>query len=399
MLQLSTRAQKLEASATLAMAAKAKELKSKGVDVISFSTGEPDFDTPENIKKACIASLQRGFTKYTPTPGIPELRAAICEKLKRDNNIIYDPSQIVVSCGAKQALYNVFMALLNPGDEVIVPAPYWVSYPEQIKLCDGVPVIVETQEENNFSLQAGEFERAITAKTKMLVLCSPSNPTGAAYTKEDLSAIMDVAIKHNVAVLSDEIYEHLLYDNFTFVSPASLSTAAQEITIVINGVSKAYAMTGWRMGYAAGPKHLIDKVSSLQSQQSSNITSFVQEACVEALNGPQDEVEKMRKTFSKRRDLILSLLRDIPEIECATPQGAFYVFPCIGAYLGKKTESGASIHTSDELAEYLLEEAHIATVSGDAFGAQNYLRLSYACAEEKIVEGVRRLKTALLHLK
>ncbi len=396
-LKISKRVKQLTPSATFAMAAKAKALKAAGHDVISFAMGEPDFDTPQLIKDAAKQSIEQGFTKYTQTGGIPELKNAICEKLKRENNLEYKQEQVVVSCGAYQSIYNALQALFDDGEEVIIPAPYWVSYPDQVKLCGGIPKIVATEAKDGFCLSAAAFKNAITQNTRALILCSPSNPTGNAYSKEKLQALAKIAVEHNIAVISDEIYEKLIYDDFTHHSFASLSDEAKAITITINGVSKAFSMTGWRMGYAAGPAEVIAKIQALQSQQTSSITSFVQQACIVALNEGQHEVEKMRKTFEQRRNLMHKLLNEIPKLHCAKPEGAFYLFPDVSAYL-QKTAPKLFIDDSNDLAEYLLTNAHIATVSGDAFGAPGYLRFSYAASETQIRTGVERLKDSLLQL-
>lgn len=395
-MKFAQRTDALQPSATLAMAAKAQALRAQGVNVISFSTGEPDFDTPQIIKDSAKTSLDAGFTKYTPTGGIPELKAAIIEKLSRDNSLNYAPENILVTCGAKQAIFNTLFALINPGDEVIVPAPYWVSYPEQIKLCSGIPVTPETFEADNFLITAENLEKAISKKTKVFILCSPSNPTGGAYSKEQLIKLGQICAKHGVFVLADEIYEHLIYDGLKNYSIASLSPEFFANTITINGVSKAYAMTGWRMGFAAGPKELIAKMQALQDQQTSNITSFVQKACVTAFKEGGKFIPQMRDAFAKRRDLMLGLMREIPHVTCACPQGAFYLFPNFSAYLGKTTPHGQKISSMQQLAEFLLEKAHVATISGEPFGAPNYLRFSYATSEENIKEGLKRLQESLL---
>lgn len=396
MLKLADRTQALQPSATLAMAAKAGAMRAQGINVISFSTGEPDFDTPQVIKDAAKAALDAGFTKYTPTGGIPELKAAIIEKLQHDNQLNYLPENILVTVGAKQAIFNALFALVNPGDEVIVPAPYWVSYPEQIKLCGGIPVTPFCSEAENFLLSPEKLEQAITAKTKVFILCSPSNPTGSAYSKNQLTQIGRICAKRGVFVIADEIYEHLVYDGFQHHSLASLAPEFFENTLTINGVSKSFAMTGWRMGYAAGPKALIGKMQALQDQQTSNVTSFVQKGCVAALTEASSSIAPMREAFAKRRDLIVRLMREIPHVTCAMPQGAFYVMPNISFYLDKKAPNGKVLGTAQQLAEFLLENAHIAAVAGDAFGAPEYLRFSYATSEKNINEGVKKLKDCLL---
>lgn len=396
-MKLSTRAQKLAPSETLAMAAKARELKARGIDVVSFATGEPDFATPAFITAAAKKALDAGLTKYPPSAGIPELRKAICTKLAKDNALTYAPEEICVTCGAKQAIYNALQVLLDDGDEAIVPAPYWVSYPEQVRLAGGVPVIVAAGAETSFKITPDKLEKAITPRTRAIILNTPSNPTGSAYTREELAALAAVLVKHGVAIISDEIYEKLVYGNFRHVSVAAAYPAARELTITINGVSKAYAMTGWRMGYAAGPRDVIGKMTTILGQQITGIPGFVQQACVEALAGPQEEIERMRREFERRRDLMLQQLLAIPGIRCHVPEGAFYLLPDVTAHLGKKA-GNTTIVDAPALATHLLEEAHIATVAGDPFGCPGHLRFSYATSEKNIVEGMKRLKEALSRL-
>ena len=397
MIQLSKRVQGAQGSATLAMAAKAKMLAAQGHHVISFATGEPDFDTPQRIKNAAKKSLDAGFTKYVQVGGIPELIAAIQQKLKRDNKLDYTADEIMVTCGAKDAIFTALMVLLNEGDEVIIPAPYWVSFPEQVKIAGGVPRMVATDAKHGFRLTPEQLERAITPRTRVLILNSPSNPTGAAYTGDVLKKIADIAVQHHLVILSDEIYEKLVYDGFTHVSTAATSEAAKLQTITINGVSKTYAMTGWRMGFAAGPKEVIAKMKTIQGQQISGITSFIQPACAEAFLGPQDDVEMMRKEFSARRKLMHERLTAIPHIQCHMPEGAFFHFPNVQYYLGKRGPRGP-ITDANTLAEVLLEEAHVAVVSGDASGAPGFIRLSYATSRENIEEGIERIKSVLVKL-
>ena len=398
MLSISKRAMSLAPSETLAMAAKARELKASGVDVISFATGEPDFDTPAFIKAAARKALDDGITKYTPSAGIPELREAIKAKLKKDNGLDYAKEEICVTCGAKQAIYNALQVLLDEGDEAIVVAPYWVSYPEQVRLAGGTPVVIRTSAENSFKLTPRELEEAITPKTRAIILNTPSNPTGSAYGREELAKLGDILAKHGVAIISDEIYEKLVYGGFRHVSVAAACPAAKDVTITINGVSKAYAMTGWRMGYAAGPRDVISKMTTLLGQQITGIPGFVQRACVEAMTGPQEEIENMRKEFAARRDMMLERMLSIQDIACHVPEGAFYLLPNVEAYLGRD-HGGRKIAGANELASYLLEEAHIATVSGDPFGIPGHIRFSYAASRQNIEEGTRRLKDALLKLK
>lgn len=387
---ISERAGRVKPSATLAMNAKAKEMKAKGVDVISFSVGEPDFDTPEHIKEAAIRALKDGKTKYTPAEGIPELKEAIIEKFERDNNIKYTMDEVIVSCGAKHSLYNIAQAILSPGDEVIIPAPYWVSYPAQVLLNDATPVIVETKEEDNFMITPVQLEEAITEKTKALILNYPSNPTGLTYTEEVLRGIAEIAIKHNIYIISDEVYEKLLYDNNEHISVASLSEEIKARTIVVNGVSKSHSMTGWRIGYAAGPKDVISAMKRIQSHSTSNPTSIAQWAAVEALKGPQDFLQVMLEEFDRRRRFLVEDLNSIEGISCLIPQGAFYAFPNVSTVIGKK-----HINSSMDIAMYLLEEAMAALVPGSAFGSEGYIRMSYATSMENLQKGLERIKNAL----
>ncbi len=396
-LKLSRRVANLKPSATLAVDAKAKAIKAMGIDVIGFGAGEPDFDTPDNIKEAAIRALKDGFTKYCPVGGTDDLKEAIIEKLKRDNGIEYKKSEILVSCGAKHSLYNFAQAFLDEGDEVIIPSPYWVSYPEIVSLAGGVPVIVKTEEENGFKMLPEDFKGAITSKTKAVILNSPSNPTGSAYTKDELEKIASIALEKNVFIVSDEIYEKLVYDGFKHVSIASLGKEIKDITLVVNGVSKAYSMTGWRIGYAAGSERLIKAMTDIQSQSTSNPTSFAMKASVEALRGQQDTVATMVEEFSKRRDYMVRRLNAIKGIRCFNPAGAFYVFPNVSYYYGKSF-NGKVINGSSDFAEYLLEHAKVAVVPGIAFGADENIRLSYATSMETIREGIDRIEDALRKL-
>ena len=391
---ISKRLQSIKPSPTLAIDAKAKALKAKGVDIISFGTGEPDFDTPQNIKDAAIKAINSGFTKYCPVSGTPDLKDAIIKKFKEDNNLEYTREQVMVSCGGKHSLFNLFQTIFDEGDEVIIPAPYWVSYPDMAVLAGAVPVFITTSDKNHFKVKPTEIEKVITKKTKAFILNSPSNPTGNTYTKEELKEIADICIKNNLLIISDEIYEKLVYDNFKFFSIAQVSKEVKEHTIVVNGVSKAFAMTGWRIGYAAGPKEIIAAMTKMQSQSTSCPTSISLKAATEALNGDKACLETMRVEFEKRRNYIVDRLNKINGITCLKPEGAFYVFPNISSLL-EKTYNGKLINTDIELADYLLDEAKIAVVPGSAFGAKGFIRFSYATSMEKIVEGLNRLEAAL----
>lgn len=391
---LSQRAMAIKSSPTLAIDAKAKALKAQGVDVIGFGVGEPDFDTPRNIKEAGIRAIENGFTKYCPVGGTDDLKDAIIEKLKRDNGLSYERSEIIVSCGAKHSLYNIAMTVLEKDDEVIIPAPYWVSYPDIVSLADATPVIVKTSEKNGFKMTADEFRRAITPKTKAVVINSPSNPTGSSYSRKELEKIAEVAVEKKILIISDDIYEKLVYDGFEFVSIASIGKEVKDLTIVVNGVSKAYAMTGWRIGYAAGAKEIITAMTNIQSQSTSNPTSIAMKASTEALAGPQDAVDSMVKEFDKRRVYMVERLNKIKGITCLRPNGAFYAFPNITGLLGRSF-NGKLLKTSSDMAAFLLDEVKVALVPGSAFGAEGYLRLSYATSQEKIKEGIDRIEKAL----
>ena len=395
---IAKRALAIKPSPTLATAAKARSMKAQGIDVVDFGLGEPDFDTPENVKQAGIKAIQSGHTKYTPAGGTDELKEAVAEKLKKDNNLDYDKSQVLISCGAKHALYNIAEALFDPGDEVVIPAPYWVSYPDQVLLNDATPVIIETTEEEGFKLTARKLEQAITKKTKALILNSPSNPTGSAYDRKTLEEIAGVAVKHNITVISDEIYEKLIYDGFRHISIASLGREIKDLTIVVNGVSKSYAMTGWRIGYAAGPRDVIAAMADIQSQSTSNPCSISQKAAVEALRGPQDFTQAMNVEFDKRRKYMVDRLNKMAGLYCLMPVGAFYAFPRVSSLFGKSAK-GALIRNSSDLAAFLLEEAGVALVSGDAFGAGPFIRLSYATSLETIRKGMDRIEEAIGHLQ
>jgi len=395
---ISKRAKAIKPSPTLAMAAKAKAMKAQGIDVVDFGVGEPDFDTPENVKQAGIKAIQSGFTKYTPAGGTDELKDAVIEKLKKDSGLVYERPQVLISCGAKHSLYNIAEALFDPGDEVIIPSPYWVSYPDQVILNDATPVIVETTEQEGFRISAAKLEKAITNKTKAIVLNSPSNPTGLAYDRKTLEEIAAVAVKHKIYVISDEIYEKLVYDGFTHISIASLSQEIKDLTIVVNGVSKSHAMTGWRIGFAAGPKDVITAMANIQSQSTSNPTSISQKAAVEALRGPQDFLPVMNAEFDKRRKYMVERLNKMQGVSCMLPVGAFYAFPNVAKLYGRSA-GGKTIKNSADLAAYLLEAAKVALVSGDSFGADAYIRLSYATSMELIKKGMDRIEEALNALK
>lgn len=390
-MELSRKAQEISSSVTLAITAKAKMLKDQGVDVVSFGAGEPDFNTPVNIQEAGIKAIKNGFTRYTPASGILDLKEAICRKLFNDNKIEYKPSQIVVSNGAKQGLYNALMAICNPGDEVIVPVPYWVSYPELIKLVDGIPVYIETREEDSFKYTKSALLNAITDKTKAIILNSPNNPTGAVYTKDELEIIAEIAVKNDLLIISDEIYEKLVYDEIKHISIASLNDEIKKRTIVLNGMSKAYAMTGWRIGYTASEEVIAKIMSNIQSHATSNPNSIAQYASVDALNGPQDTIELMRKEFEKRRNYMVEKINSISNISCSKPDGAFYVMVNISKLIGKKIK-GFDINNSVDLCAALLEAEKVAAIPGAGFGSDNYIRLSYATSLENIIEGLNRIE-------
>jgi len=394
---IAERATKVKPSPTLAVDSKAKQLKAKGMDVVNFGVGEPDFDTPEHIKEAAIKAIKDGFTKYTPVGGIDELKEAIIEKLEKDNKLTYNKENIVVSCGAKHSLYNIAQALFGPGDEVIIPSPYWVSYPDQVLLNNAIPVIVNTYEEDEFMLRPEVLKEKITSRSKALILNSPSNPTGFIYTENALKEIAEIALKHNLYIISDEIYEKLIYDNEKHISIACLSEEIKEKTIVVNGLSKAYAMTGWRIGYAAGHTEIIKTMTTIQSQSTSNPTSIAQKAAVAALRGNQNCVSEMRKEFEKRRNFLVQELNRIPGVSCKMPKGAFYVFPNISNIFGNKIDKNI-INSSMDLSIYLLEKALVALVPGSAFGAEGYIRISYATSMENLSKGIDRISKALEQL-
>lgn len=390
---ISERAKKVKPSPTLAVDSKAKEMKKRGLDVVNFGVGEPDFDTPEHIKEAAIKAIKDGFTKYTPVGGIDELKEAIIEKLEKENGLKYKKENILVSCGAKHSLYNIAQTLFGPGDEVIIPAPYWVSYPDQVLLNDATPVIVDTYEKDDFMLLPEALKENITPNTKAIIINSPSNPTGFIYDEKTLQAIAEIALKNNLYIISDEIYEKLIYDNNKHISIASFSEEIRERTIVVNGLSKSHAMTGWRIGYAAGPVEVIKAMTNIQSQSTSNPTSIAQKAAVAALKGPQDCVEIMRKEFEKRRNYLVDELNKISGMSCKMPKGAFYAFPNVNKILSKL--SSYKINSSMDLSIYLLEKAQVALVPGSAFGAEGYIRISYATSIDNLKKGIEKIKKAL----
>lgn len=384
---------RIKPSATIAVAQKARDLKQAGRDILSLSAGEPDFDTPDNVKNAATEAIRRGETKYPPVAGIAELRQAIAAKFKRENGLDYTPQQTIVATGGKQILFNAFTATLNPGDEVIITAPYWVSYPEMVLLNGGTPVFVNTFFEDKFKLRPEALEAAITDKTKWFVFNSPSNPSGAAYSHAELKALTDVLVRHpHVHILTDDIYEHLIYDNLGHVTPAQVEPALYERTLTMNGVSKAYAMTGWRIGYAAGPLPLIKAMDMVQGQQTSGACTIAQWAAVEALNGPQDFVHKNNTIFEKRRDLIVSLLNQAQGITCPVPEGAFYVYPSCARLIGKKTADGKTIASDEDFVNALLEAEGVAVVHGSAFGLGPNFRISYATSETMLEEAGTRIQ-------
>jgi aspartate aminotransferase len=385
---------RVKPSPTIAVTTKAAELKAAGKDVIGLGAGEPDFDTPQNIKDAAIAAIIAGKTKYTAVDGIPELKKAICAKFKRDNDLTYTPAQVTVGTGGKQVLYNALMATLNPGDEVVIPAPYWVSYPDMVLLAGGTPVIAEASSQTGYKLTPDQLEAAITPKTKWFIFNSPSNPTGAGYTWAELKALTDVLLRHpHVWVMADDMYEHLVYDDFKFCTPAQVEPALYDRTLTVNGVSKAYAMTGWRIGYAAGPASLIKAMGKVQSQSTSNPCSVSQYAAVEALNGPQDYIAENNKLFQRRRDLVVSMLNAAEGVVCPVPEGAFYVYPTIAGCIGKTSAGGTKIVDDEAFATALLEETGVAVVFGAAFGLSPAFRVSYATSDAQLTEACTRIQT------
>lgn len=397
MAQLSDRLNRLAPSATLAMSQRSNEMMAQGINVINMSVGEPDFMTPDYVKEAGKKAIDDNFSKYSPVPGYLSLRKAIANKLKRENNLNYSASEVIVGTGGKQGVCNTILALVNPGDEVIIPAPYWVSYPQMVKLAGGEPVIVPVGIEQDFKVTADQLKAAITSRTKLIILCSPSNPTGSVYTKEELEALAKIVLEHNdLFVLSDEIYEHINYIG-CHVSIAACE-GMKERTIICNGVSKAYAMTGWRLGWVAAPEWIIKGLNKLQGQYTSGTSSVSQMAALAAYEGDQGCVEDFRKAFQRRRDLIVSLAKEVPGLEVNVPEGAFYLFPKCSSYFGK-TDGKHVVNNSTDFALYLLEEGHVATVAGDAFGSPDYFRMSYATSDDNIIEALSRIKEVLLKLK
>lgn len=384
---------RVQPSATIAVTNKARELKAAGRDVIGLGAGEPDFDTPDNIKQAAIEAINRGETKYTAVDGIPELKQAIAAKFRRENGLDYEPGQCFVAPGGKPIIYNAMIATVNPGDEVIIPAPYWVSYPDIVLLAGGTPVFVEAKAETNYKITGEQLEAAITARTKWVIFNSPSNPTGAAYSRDELKQLTDVLVKHpDVWVLTDDMYEHLVYDDFEFVTPVQIEPSLKDRTLTMNGVSKAYAMTGWRIGYAAGPQELMAAMRKVQSQSTSNPTSISQWAAVEALNGTQDFIPERAEVFKGRRDLVVSMLNQTKGLSCPTPEGAFYVYPSCAGCIGKTSAAGLKIETDEDFATALLEEEGVAVVHGAAFGGSPAFRISYATSTEALTEACQRIQ-------
>lgn len=397
---VANRLSRIKPSPTLAVTTKVQELKAQGRDIIGLGAGEPDFDTPDFVKEAANKAIAEGKTKYTNVDGTLELKDAIIAKFKRDNGLSYERNQINVGTGGKQVLYNALMASVNEGDEVIIPAPFWVSYPDMVLLAEGTPVIVECHEENQFKLTAEDLEAAITPKTKWLIFNSPSNPTGGAYTADELKALTDVLLKYpHVYIMSDDMYEHLVYDDFTFATPAQVEPKLYDRTLTINGVSKSYSMTGWRIGYAGGPADLIKAMAKIQSQSTSNPSSISQAAATEALNGDQSFLQERNDIFKERRDLVVSMLNDAEGISCITPEGAFYVYPSCAGVIGKTTPDGKIIETDEDFVTYLLETEGVAAVFGEAFGLSPYFRISYATATEVLEEACKRIQKACAALQ
>src|SRR5919109_3177440 len=397
---LADRLARVKPSPTMAMTALATELKAAGRDIISLSVGEPDFDTPQNIQEAAIAAMRRGETRYTVFDGSIELKRAVAGKFKRENELDYEPSQITISAGGKQVLYNALVATINPGDEVVIPAPFWVSYPEMVLLCDGAPVPVPCPQNNGFKMRPEDLDAAITPRTKWLILNSPSNPSGAAYTEAELKGVAEVLLRHpQVWVMTDDMYEHLVYDDFEFRTIAQVEPRLYERTLTVNGVSKAYCMTGWRIGYGGGPVALIKAIAKMQSQSTSNPSSVSQAAAVEALNGPQDFIPVHNESFKARRDLVVEMLNKAPGIRCHKPEGAFYVYPSCAGAIGKTTPQGKRIETDDDFVTYLLEAEGVAAVQGSAFGLSPFFRISYATSAEALREACTRIIRACQALK
>jgi aspartate aminotransferase len=397
---IADRLSRIKPSPTLAVTSKAAELKAAGRDVIGLGAGEPDFDTPDHIKAAAKAAIDAGETKYTAVAGTPALRKAICAKFKRENGLEYTPDQIQVACGGKQSIYNALMATLNPGDEVIIPAPYWVSYPDITLLAEGTPVFVDCPAKDGFKLKPEALEKAITPKTKWLILNSPSNPTGAAYSHAEMKALTDVLLKHpHVWVMSDDIYEHIVYDDFKFVTPVQVEPKLYDRTLTLNGVSKAYCMTGWRVGYAAGPVAVINAMNKVQSQSTTHTSSISQAAAVAALNGDHGFIAKNNAAFKERRDLVVKMLNEAEGLECPTPEGAFYVYPSCAGVIGKSTPDGKVLKTDEDFVTYLLETEGVAAVQGEAFGLSPFFRISYATSNKALIEACARIQRACAALK
>lgn len=394
MTTIAERTKLIKPSVTLAIAAKAGKLRSEGIDVVNFSAGEPDFDTPDHIKAAAVEALRKGMTKYTDVKGIEPLRAAIVHKYEREHGLSYRKEDVLVSCGAKHSIYNVLQAIVNPGDEILIPAPYWVSYSDMALLAGGVPKLIQTNEATGFRITAEQLEAAVTAKTRVFVLNSPCNPTGASYDNDELLAIARVLEKHNCLVIADDIYEKIVYDDFQVHNIVALNPALRDQTVIINGVSKTYAMTGWRIGYAIGPADIISAAAKIQSQSTSNPTSIAQAAALEAISGPQIEVGRMVREFKQRRDVIVDKLNALPGIHCLKPQGAFYVFPNVSNLLGRMA-NGKKLASPCDFADYLLEEAKVAVVPGEDFGSKEHIRFSYATALEDIEKGCKRIAAAV----
>ena len=397
-MKLAARISLIKPSPTLTIQAKANALKAAGRDIIGFGAGEPDFDTPQNIKTAAVRALEAGFTKYTPVGGIDELKDAVIAKLQRDNGLTYKRSEVVISCGAKHSLFNIAHVLFEEGDEVVIPSPYWVSYTDIVYLTGAQPVVIKTNVGDGFKLQPDQLEAAITPRTRAIIISSPSNPAGVTYTLKELEALAEVIVRKRIMIISDDIYEKIIYDNLPFYTLAQLSDELKRLSIVVNGVSKTYAMTGWRIGYAAGAEEIIAAITKYQSQNTSNPTSIAQKAAVEALNGPQESVEIMRQEFQRRRDVITKKLNAIPGVTCLKPQGAFYVFPNVASYYGRSF-GGKKITNSAEMATYLLDESNVALVPGGDFGHDDHIRLSYATSMEQIEKGVERIDEALKKLR
>ncbi len=395
---LSKRATSLKPSPTLAISAKEKALKAQGIDIAGFGAGEPDFDTPDHIKKAAIDAINGGFTKYTPAAGMEQLKDAVIEKFKRDNSLEYKRDEVIISCGGKHSLFNLFQSLFGEGDEVLIPAPYWVSYPPMVELAGATPVLMETSEEDNYQITEAMLRKHITLRTKAIILNYPSNPVGSVYYRENLELIGKYAAEHNFFIVSDEIYEKLIYDDYRHVSIASMDKAFKDRTIICHGVSKTYAMTGWRIGFAAGPKDIIQAMSNIQSQSTSNPTSISQMASIAALNGPQDCIGAMLAEFKKRKDFLVAGFRSVDGVTCYDPRGAFYVFPNFSAFM-KKRYKGKPVKTSAGLTEILLEDFHTAVVPGIEFGKEGYLRLSFATSMEVIQKGLDRIKKAAAEMR